>query len=147
MDEFNRRLLHKSYEEVARELPAGRIPEAKDVAAEMAFRWLGHRDWLIDNWSHRTLANVPEQRLARLTQKVWRYAVSLGFNGGWEQPSDEEPEWTACALACLRWWHQECAGRAPVPALSIDEIEAWLETSAYPVHKTEGQMSLFARVA
>jgi hypothetical protein len=127
---------------VARELPAGRIPEAKDVAAEMTWRWLGHRDWLIDNWSHRTLASVPEARLARMTQKVWEYAVDHGFQ--WEQPDDEEPEWTACALACLRWWYQECAGRTPVPALSLDELQAWLDAHAYPVHKNEKQMSLMA---
>lgn len=142
MDEYNRHLIQVSYEAAARRMPKGKVPELAAVRAEMELRWIGDRDGLLDFWTHQTLERVPEERLARLTLKVWEYAVGLGFQ--WEQPADEAPEWTANALAILRWHWREYRCRVPIPTFSDDDIQQWLDHHAYPVHETDEQLSLFA---
>jgi hypothetical protein len=55
----------------------------------------------------------------------------------WEppDPDDEEEcaEFTAFALATLRWIHQERAGRAPVPCYTRAKATAWVARRQQPV--------------
>ena len=73
---------------------------------------------------------MPATRLVAITDQVVDQLFDCDLVYWWEPPDlgdkDECAQFTAFALATLRWIHREEAGRVPVPRYTEDEAAAWL---------------------
>lgn len=142
MDDFNRFWLRNIYERMVRD---GDELDPDLILQRMKVQMARYQDATIDGWMWACIDRVPAERRRYLYPKVRDLLCEMDVYRGGE--AEDPADWVAAALAWLRWYHQDAAGRTPVITLTVADIKRWLAQYAYPVHKNEAQMSLFAGVA
>lgn len=110
---------------------------------------LAYRDGIIEGEAVQTEQNVPDWKLASLSDTVFQMLYDRGEWWGGETPDGEEEEirYSAFGLACLRWINREERGLTPEIDCTVEEITAWLgEVAEIERDQSTYQMSLFGEM-
>jgi hypothetical protein len=130
MDTFTERLFEAAYETCRGRARRRRPVAVRDLVNQVEAQWVIFRDGTIAAWAYRTACRVPKARLVAITDQVVDLLLYSADLYWWEPPDPEDgaecAQFTAFALATLRWIHREEAGRAPIPRYTEDEAAAWL---------------------
>jgi hypothetical protein len=130
MDAFTERLFEAAYETCRGRARRRRPVAVRDLVNQVEAQWVIFRDATIAAWAYRTACRVPKARLVAITDQVVDLLLYSADLYWWEPPDPEDgaecAQFTAFALATLRWIHREEAGRAPIPRYTEDEAAAWL---------------------
>lgn len=130
MDAFTEELFKSAYE-TCRELARHRERvTVKGLVNRVEAQWVTFRDGTIATWAARIVCQAPKAHLVAITDQVVDLMLDSADVYWWEPPDSEDDEecaqFTAFALATLRWIHREEAGRVPVPRYTEEEAIAWL---------------------
>jgi hypothetical protein len=130
MDAFTEELFKSAYE-TCRELARRRERvTVKGLVNRVEAQWVTFRDGTIATWAARIVCQAPKAHLVAITHQVVDLMLDSADVYWWEPPDpeddDECAQFTAFALATLRWIHREEAGRVPVPRYTEEEAIAWL---------------------
>ena len=130
MDAFTEELFKSAYEECRWLARHRERVTVKGLVNRVEAQWVTFRDGTIATWAARIVCQVPKARLLAITDQVVDLIFECDLVNWWEPPDPEDDneraQFTAFALATLRWIHREEAGRVPVPSYTEEEAIAWL---------------------
>ncbi|MBU0493913.1 MAG: hypothetical protein KKB13_18855, partial [Chloroflexi bacterium] len=119
----------------------------QELATQIERQWCVYRNGVVAQEAARILGRARPQRLAELVDSLWDQLARFGEF--WEYPdwdcddpqADDDPgpccpldpdallvcaQWSANAIAALRWLHRDCRDQATRPHYTLGELADWL---------------------